>query len=58
MKLGNSCTRVFDPILVISRSNLEVRKIMHNWTNAGEFINQGLEDIINFVIIAIFQHRI
>ena len=49
MKLGNSCTRVFDPILVISRSNLEVRKIMHNWTNAGEFINQGLEDIINFV---------
>ena len=49
MVTNESREHVFDPILAISRSNLEARKIMHNWTNAGEFINQCLEDIINFV---------
>ena len=48
VKLGNSCTHVFDQILIIS-INLQTRKIIRKWANASEFIRLCFEYIITFV---------
>ena len=42
VKLGNSCTHVFDQILIIS-INLQTRKIIRKWANASEFIRLCFE---------------
>ena len=45
VKLGNSCTHVFDQILIIS-INLQTSKIMRKWANASEFIRLCFEYVI------------